>query len=91
MASGIINPAEARSEASRMKQIAEELHDLLELITRAFNEVNSDDTTMYKGTKTAGELRAELDGFSNTFGLVYDQIIKSADNIIASANTKEAE
>ena len=91
MARGLINPEEARSKASNMKQLADELHELLDLITKAFNEVNRDDSTMYKGTKAAGELRAELDDFSSTFNSVYEQITKSADNIIATANIKEAE
>lgn len=91
MSQGIISITEARSKAEKMKQIADSVNELLDLITRTFDEVNKDDSTMYRGTKTAGQLRDELDGLSNTFNLIYGQVIKSADNIITMTNVKEEE
>lgn len=93
MADGIavINPAEARAKASEMVKISQELEELLNMVSKSMEEINNEDTGIYQGSNRPAELRAELDDFRSVFNKTYEQIVKSADNIIAMANTMEAE
>ncbi len=93
MADGIavLNPGEARAKASEMVKIAQELETLLNDVSRSMEEINNEDTGIYQGDNRPAELRAELDQFRAIFNKTYEQIVKSADNIIAMANTMEAE
>lgn len=93
MADGIavINPGEARAKASEMVKISQELETLLNEVSRSMEEINNEDTGLYQGSNRPAELRAQLDEFRAVFNKTYEQIVKSADNIIAMANTMEAE
>ncbi len=93
MADGIavLNPGEARAKASEMVKIAQELETLLNDVSKSMEEINNEDTGIYQGDNRPAELRAELDQFRSIFNKTYEQIVKSADNIIAMANTMEAE
>ena len=73
----VMTPADARARANEMKTIANNLDTLL-------RDVN-------QGNKKPAQLRTELNTFSATFYQAYEQIIKSADDIILIANTAEAE
>lgn len=87
----IVNPAEARAKATRMKTIANELESLLNNVSREIEKIDNVDTGVYQGNRNPAELRAELDKFRNMFKLTYGQIIKSANDIISIANTMEME
>lgn len=87
----IVNPAEARDKATRMKTIADELETLLNNVSREIEKIDNVDTGVYQGNRKPAELRAELDQFRSMFKLTYGQVIKSANDIIAIANTMEAE
>jgi len=93
MANGIVvmNTAEARANAAEMKKIAVDLESLLNDVSKKIEEIDNVDTGVYQGNRRPAELRAELDQFRNVFNLAYEQIIKSADDITAIANTIEAE
>lgn len=93
MADGTIklSPAEARAKADQMEKTANEIQDLLNDILSVFNEIDNSDTGTYQGSRSAGELKANLDAFSNFFPSVYNQIIKSAGDIKLIANTMEQE
>ena len=93
MANGItvMNPAEARAKAAEMKKIAGELEALLNDVSMKINEIDNTETGTYQGSKKPAELRAELNEFRGMFVRVYEQIDKSAKNIIEIANTKENE
>lgn len=93
MANGVvvINPAEARAKASEMVKISQELEALLNEVSKNMELINDEDSGIYQGSKRPSELRAELDGFRSVFNKTYEQIVKSADNIVAMANTMEAE
>ncbi len=86
-----INPAEARNKAIRMRTVATNLENLLNNVSREFNKINDVDEGIYQGNKNPAALRAELDSIKNLFHLTYEQILKSADDIITTANTMEAE
>lgn len=93
MANGIIvmNTAEAKANAAEMKQIAVDLETLLNEVSKKITEIDNVDTGIYQGNRRPAELRAELDSFRQIFNLAYEQIVKSADDITAIANTIEAE
>lgn len=93
MADGIMvmSPGEARVKANEMKKIAYDLESLLNDVSKKMEEIDSVETGIYQGSRRPAELRAELDAFRNTFNLAYEQIIKSANDIILIANTVEAE
>ena len=42
-----------------------------------------------QGRKKPAELRAELDRFRDVFNLAYEQIVKSADDIVTLANVSQ--
>ena len=91
MANGVvvISPAEAVRKAGEMKKIAGNLEELLNEAKTKINEIDNVETGTYQGSKKPAELRAELDSFSDMFYLAYEQIIKSADDIITMANVSE--
>lgn len=86
-----LTPAEARAKAEQMKSTANEIQTLLDEIITAFDEIDSTDTGTYQGSKNAVQLRGNLDEFSRFFPSVYEQITKSADDIITVVNTMELE
>ena len=85
----IVNPEEARAKATRMISIANELEKLLNNVSKEIEKIDNVDTGIYQGNRKPAELRAELDQFRNLFKLTYGQIVKSANDIIAIANTME--
>lgn len=85
-----LNPAEARVKAQNMKQIASQLEELLNKVSQKMREIGSLDSGVYHSMK-AQQLRAELDSFGSMFHLVHEQIVKSANDIIAIADIKEKE
>lgn len=87
----VMNPSEARVRANEMKKIASDLENLLNDVKQKIQEIDNVDTGVYQGDKKPAELKAELDSFSSIFNLAYEQIVKSADDIIIIANTMEAE
>lgn len=93
MADGILklNPAEARAKASEMKTIANEMQTLLEEVSKRMEEVDNVETGMYQGDNRPAQLRAELNDFRAIFNNAYEQITKSADDIILIANRSEAQ
>ncbi len=93
MANGIVvmNTAEAKAKAAEMKKIAVDLESLLNDVSGKINEIDNVDTGIYQGNKRPAELRNELDEFRKMFNLAYEQIVKSADDITAIANTIEQE
>ena len=54
------------------------------------NEIGSLDAGVYHSMK-AQQLKAELNSFAHTFYSVHEQIVKSAQDIIAIADIKERE
>lgn len=87
----VVNPAEARAKAERMIKIANELENLLNNVSKEIEKIDNTDTGIYQGNRKPAELRAELDEFRSMFKLTYGQVIKSANDIIAIANTMEME
>lgn len=85
----IINPAEARAKAMRMKSIADQIKDLLDNISREIDKIDNVDAGVYQGNKNPAQLKQDLAEFRSKFHLTYDQVVKSANDIIAIANTKE--
>lgn len=86
-----LSPAEARAKAEEMKKNADEIQDLLNDIIGAFDEIDNTDTGTYQGSKNAVQLRGNLDEFSRFFPSVYEQITKSANDIITITTTSEEE
>ena len=93
MADGIMvmDTAEARNKAAEMKNIARDIEDLLNDVSKKIDEINNVDTGIYQGNKRPAELKAELDDFRKLFDRVYGQVLKSADDITAIANTMDQE
>lgn len=91
MSNGVvtISPAEAVRNATDMKKIAGNLEELLNNVSNRINEIDNVETGTYQGSKKPAELRAELDDFRDMFNLAYEQIVKSADDIIILANVSE--
>lgn len=85
----VISPEEAVRKAGEMKSLAGQIEELLNTVSQRIDEVDNVETGMYQGRKKPAELKRELNGFRNIFNLAYDQIIKSADDIITLANTSE--
>lgn len=93
MADGILrlNPAEARAKAQEMKKIADEMKTLLDEVSRRMEDIDNVETGIYQGDNRPAQLRAELNDFRAIFNNAYDQITKSANDIIAIANRSEAQ
>lgn len=87
----IISPGEAIIKAQEMKRIADELQQLLEGVSQSMTEIDNEETHLYQGAKKPAELRAELDDFRRVFNRTYEQITKSAGDIINIANRMQAE
>lgn len=85
----IIDPAEARSKAERMKSIAVKIEDLLKNVMDEIEKIDNTDTNIYTGTSKSRELREDLDKFKSSFDLTFTQVTKSANDIITIANTME--
>ena len=81
----VISPQEAIRKAGEMKSIAGQIEDLLNTVSKRIDEVNSVEAGMYQGDNTKEELIA----FRSTFNLAYEQIIKSAEDIVALAHVSE--
>ncbi len=84
-----IVPQVARDNANEMRNIALNIEQLLEQVSAKMQLINDEDTGLYQGYRKPSQLRAELDSFRQTFHLASDQIIKSAKDIINTANTME--
>ena len=84
MANGImiVDTDEARNKAREMRNIATEIEDLLNDVSKKIDEINNVDTGIYQGNKRPAELKAELDDFRKLFDLVYGQVLKSSDDIV---------
>ena len=93
MADGILklNPAEARAIAQEMVKTASEVEDLLNTVYSFFREIDNEEEGIYQGSEKAVQLRGELEEFSKLFGPAYEQIVKSANDIVAIANRAEVE
>lgn len=87
----VMDTAEARNKASEMRNLATQIEDLLNDVSKKIDEINNVDTGIYQGSKKPAELRAELDEFRKMFNLVYGQVLKSSDDIISIANTMDQE
>ena len=85
----VISPVEAVRKAGEMKSLAKNLEDLLNNVSSKINEIDNVETGTYQGARKPAELRAELDSFRDMFSLAYEQIVKSADDIIALADISE--
>lgn len=84
-----ISPQAARENAQNMANIGDQIEEILEEISRRMTEVNEEDSELYYGYKKPSELRAELDQFRGTFHLTNEQIHKSANDIVTTANVME--
>lgn len=96
MADGMlrISPEEARSKAQEMVKIATDLEDLLNTVSSKMEEIDNVETGIYQnenGASRPAELRAQLDEFRGIFNRAYEQIRKSADDIIKISYTVEKE
>jgi hypothetical protein len=87
----VMDTAEGRNKATEMRNIAIQIEDLLNDVSRKIDEINNVDTGIYQGGKRPAELKAELDEFRRMFANVYGQILKSSDDIALIANTMEQE
>ena len=67
------------------------IESLLNDMSKKIDEINNVDTGIYQGNKRPAELKAELDDFRKLFDRVYGQVLKSADDITAIANTMDQE
>ena len=68
---------------------AEKIETLLNEVSNKMMLINDGETEIYDGYKKPSELRGELDQFRQTFHITHEQIVKSAGDIIATANTME--
>lgn len=91
MADGILvmNTAEAVSNAEEMRKIANELENLLNIVSQEMNNIDNEDALIYFGGKNPAEIRSEIDSFRQFFSAAYEQIHKSAGDIIAIANSMQ--
>ena len=85
----VISPQEAIRKAGEMKTLAGQLEELLNTVSKRIDEFNSVEAGMYQGDNKPAQLKEELSNFRTTFNLAYEQIIKSADDIIALAHVSE--
>lgn len=85
----VISPQEAIRKAGEMKKLASDIEELLNACSNKINEIDNVETGIYQGNKKPAELRAELDSFRDVFNLAYEQIVKSADDIVTLANVSQ--
>lgn len=85
----VITPEIARERAAEMKSLADELRNLLDVVSKEIDKIDNVDTGIYQGNGRPAEIKAELDQFRSHFSLAYAQIEKSADNIVEIANSVE--
>jgi len=89
-----LSPSEARQKANDMVKKANEIENLLNEVSKKIEEINNVETGTYQndnGASSPAELRTELDEFRAIFNKAYEQITKSADDIVKIANTMEQE
>ena len=93
MADGIlkIETSEARAKAEQMKSLANNIEALLSDVDTKMQEINDEDVGTYQGQYKPSELRQELDQFRATFYKFHEQINLFASDVIATADTMEAE
>ncbi len=93
MADGIlkIETGEARAKAEQMKSLANNIEALLSDVDTKMQEINDEDVGTYQGQYKPSELRQELDQFRSTFYKFHEQINLFANDVIATADTMEAE
>lgn len=90
----VIRPEEARSRAQEMVKIAADLEDLLNTVSAKMEEIDNQETGIYQNENSSSrpaELRAQLDEFRGIFNRAYEQIRKSADDIIKISYRVEEE
>lgn len=87
----VISPTIARENAREMIQIADNLQSLLNNVSKKIDEINNEQTGLYQGSRKPAQLKEELNAFRGLFENTYDQINKSAHDIIGIANTMESE
>lgn len=80
-----INPSEAISKASTMKNIAQSIEDLLKNVDLKMQDINDENAGLYYGKNKPSELRRELDEYRQGFYKFHEQIDIFADNIIKIA------
>lgn len=91
MADGILvmNTAEAVTNAEEMRKIANDLEYLLNIVSEEMNNIDNEDALIYFGGKNPADIRSEINSFRQFFNAAYEQIDKSAGDIIAIANAME--
>ena len=82
----VLRPEEAKQKASQMVKIAGEVEQLLNDVKAEMEKIDNEETGIYQGDNRPAQLRAQLDEISSLFHNTYDQIQKSADDIVKIAN-----
>lgn len=82
----VLRPEEAKQKAHEMVKIAGEVEQLLNDVKREMEKIDNEETGIYQGDNRPAQLRAQLDEISSLFHNTYDQIQKSADDIVKIAN-----
>ena len=90
-AKAIIETDEARSEVSKMVSNAEQLENLLTKVSTEMAKLNEKGEGVYYGAdgSKAALLRDEVDKIRNEFHRIYEQVLKSADDINEIAKSME--
>mgnify|MGYP003317677163 CR=1 FL=1 len=78
-----------KREDNRVANMYSRIETLLNEVSNKMMLINDGETEIYDGYKKPSELRGELDQFRQTFHITHEQIVKSAGDIIATANTME--
>lgn len=82
-----IDPNEALSKASNIRTYATNVQDVLEVISKAMNEIDDEGSGLYQGTNKARELKEQLEIIKTNFEPIYNQIMEFSNQIVAAANT----
>ena len=70
-----LDPNEALSKANDIRTYATNVQEILEVMTKAMNEIDNESTGIYQGTNKARELKEKLDIIHSNFEPIYNQII----------------
>lgn len=82
-----IDANEAKSKAMNIRTYANRVQEILEVISKAMNDIDNEGTNLYQGTSKSQELKEQLEIIKTNFEPIYNQIMAFANQIDATANS----
>ncbi len=82
-----IDANEAKAKAINIRNYAGRVQEILDVISKAMNEIDDEGTGLYQGTSKSQELKEQLEIIKSNFEPIYKQIMAFANQIDMAAST----